>query len=90
MKKKKIPMRTCVLTKEQLAKHELLRFVRTPDKEVLVDTSGKLNGRGAYLKKDADIIKKAKETKVLEKLFGQKTDKAIYDDALALVEEIDE
>ena len=47
MKVKKIPMRTCVVTKENLPKKELLRIVRTPDGAIEVDESGKMNGRGA-------------------------------------------
>ena len=48
---KKIPTRTCIITKEKLPKQELIRVVRTPEGSVVVDTTGKLNGRGAYLKK---------------------------------------
>ena len=48
---KKIPMRSCVITKEKLPKKDLIRVVRTPDGEVIIDTVGKANGRGAYLKK---------------------------------------
>ena len=56
MKMKKIPMRTCVITKEKLDKRDLIRVVRTPEKNVVVDPTGKLNGKGAYLKKDKDRI----------------------------------
>ncbi|MDE5539028.1 MAG: YlxR family protein, partial [Bacilli bacterium] len=52
---KKIPMRTCVVTREKLEKRDLLRIVRTPDGEVITDETGKANGRGAYLKKDVDV-----------------------------------
>ena len=52
MKQRKIPMRTCVITKESLPKQELLRIVRTPEYDVKVDETGKLNGKGAYIKKD--------------------------------------
>ena len=62
MKVRKIPMRTCVVTKEQLPKRELLRIVRTPDGDILVDDTGKVNGRGAYLKLDKDVFEKAKRT----------------------------
>ena len=51
MKIKKIPLRTCVVTKESLPKKELLRIVRTPEGVVQVDETGKMNGRGAYIKK---------------------------------------
>ena len=52
MKVKKIPMRTCVVTKEKLPKKDLVRVVRTPEGSVIIDETGKSNGRGAYLKKD--------------------------------------
>ena len=58
---KKIPLRTCVVTKEKCEKRDLLRVVRTPEKEVIYDESGKANGKGAYLKKDIDVINKAKK-----------------------------
>ena len=44
MKTKKVPLRSCVITKEQLPKQELLRIVRTPEGEVKADETGKLNG----------------------------------------------
>lgn len=66
---KKIPLRRCVVTKEQLPKIELLRIVKTPTGEVKVDLTGKLNGRGAYIKKDSCVIEKAKDKKILEKVL---------------------
>ena len=66
MKIKKIPMRTCVITREKCEKKDLIRVVRTPEQEVKVDETGKMNGKGAYLKKDKEVIKKAKQNKILE------------------------
>lgn len=54
---KKIPMRRCVATQESLPKKELIRVVRTPEGAVKIDLTGKLNGRGAYLKRSIDAIK---------------------------------
>ena len=65
MKIRKIPLRTCVITKESLPKKELLRIVRTPEMEVKVDESGKLNGRGAYIKKDLNVLDAAKKNRIL-------------------------
>ncbi|MBV9354731.1 MAG: YlxR family protein [Chloroflexi bacterium] len=48
-----VPRRTCVACREGLAKRELVRVVRTPAGGVLVDPSGKLSGRGAYVHRDA-------------------------------------
>ena len=69
MKIKKIPMRSCVVTREKLPKQELIRVVRTPDGSVVVDVTGKANGRGAYLKKDLSVFEKAYSSKVLNKIL---------------------
>lgn len=60
-------MRTCIVTKEKLPKAELIRVVRTPEGEVKIDVTGKQNGRGAYLKKDIEVFKMAKKSKVLNR-----------------------
>lgn len=65
--KKKIPLRKCVATQEQLPKKELLRIVRTPEGNVVIDTSGRMNGRGAYLKKSQEAIDIAIKRKALER-----------------------
>ena len=69
MKLKKIPMRTCVISKEKLPKQELIRIVRTPDLKIIIDETGKANGRGAYLKKDKQIFEKAQKSKVLNRIL---------------------
>ena len=66
---KKIPLRMCVITKEKLEKRDLFRIVRTPEKEVVLDLSGKLNGKGAYLKRDLEVINKAKKSKILDRVW---------------------
>ena len=58
MKVKKIPMRTCIVTREKLPKGQLVRVVRTPEGTVVIDTTGRTNGRGAYLKKIYKLLKK--------------------------------
>ena len=78
MKNKKIPMRSCVVTKEKLPKGELLRIVKTPDGKIVPDTSGKINGRGAYIKKDVDVLEKAIKSKVLERYFEVEISSDIY------------
>ena len=83
---KKIPMRTCVATKECLPKVELFRVVRTPEGQIIVDLKGKANGRGAYLKKDALVILKAQKSKVLEKHLECSVPQAIYDTLLSLLD----
>lgn len=78
MKNKKIPMRSCVVTKEKLPKGELLRIVKTPDGKIVPDTSGKINGRGAYIKKDVLVLEKAIKSKVLERYFEVEISSDIY------------
>ncbi len=82
MKEKKIPMRTCTITKEKYPKLELIRIVRTPENEIKVDLTGKLNGRGAYLKKDIEVIEKARKTKVLERHLETKISDEVYDELI--------
>lgn len=82
---KKIPMRTCTITREKLPKKDLVRVVRTPEGEVIVDVTGKANGRGAYLKKDALVFEKAKTSKVLEKTLEVSIPENVYDDLMNLV-----
>ena len=64
---KKVPCRTCVVSKEKLPKKELGRIVRTPEGEVKIDETGKMNGRGAYLKKDLEVFNKAQKSKILDR-----------------------
>ena len=64
---KKVPCRTCVVSKEKLPKKELIRIVRTPEGEVKIDETGKINGRGAYLKKDLEVFNKAQKSKILDR-----------------------
>lgn len=82
---KKIPQRTCVLTKEKLDKKDLIRIVRTPEQNVVVDETGKLNGRGAYLKKDLEVINKAQEKHILDKILNVKVDDSIFDELRKIV-----
>lgn len=78
MKVKKEPFRTCVVTKEKLPKKELLRIVRNTDGQVVPDLTGKLNGRGAYIKKDIDTLNKAKQNKALEKALEVSITDEVY------------
>lgn len=79
---KKIPMRSCLITKEKLPKKDLIRIVRTPEGTVIIDELGKANGRGAYLKKDIEVINKAKNNKVLERVLEVKVPDSIYDELI--------
>ena len=67
MKEKRVVLRTCVVTKEQLEKKDLLRIVKNKDGQVFVDENGKQNGRGAYIKKDLEVLELAKKNKALDR-----------------------
>ena len=79
MKNKKIVMRTCTVTREKLPKSELLRVVRTPEGNVVVDTTGKVNGRGAYIKKDLEVLEKAKKSRVLSRQLEVEISEEVYE-----------
>ncbi|MBQ8219470.1 MAG: YlxR family protein [Bacilli bacterium] len=79
MKNRKIPMRSCAVSKEKLPKSELLRIVKCPDGKICIDETGKLNGRGAYIKKDITILDKAIKSKVLDRLLETEIDDMIYE-----------
>jgi len=85
---KKIPMRTCVITKEKLPKKELIRVVRTPEGNIIVDETGKSNGRGAYLKKDKEVINKAKNSKFLNRILETEIPDNIFNELLEVVGEV--
>lgn len=85
MKIKKTPMRSCVISREKLPKNELVRVVRTPEGNVIIDETGKANGRGAYLKKDKEIFEKAKKTKVLNKMLEVEITDEVYEQLNKLI-----
>jgi len=82
---KKMPERTCIVTKEKTLKKDLLRVVRDKDGNVSVDTTGKANGRGAYLKRDAEVINKAKETKILDHALEVTIPDSVYEEMLNII-----
>ena len=86
LKNKKVPMRSCVVTKEKLPKQELLRIVKTTDNTVVADISGKINGRGAYIKKDIVVLEKAIKSKTLEKQLEITISDSVYDEIRKIIE----
>jgi len=80
MKNRKIPMRSCVVTREKLPKLELLRIVKTTDGNIVVDISGKINGRGAYIKRDIEVLDKAIKSKILERELETTISDEVYEE----------
>ena len=81
---KKIPMRTCVVTREKLPKVELIRVVKT-DNGVIVDLTGKVNGHGCYLKKDAEVFNTAKSKKILNRVLETEVEESVFEELNKLV-----
>lgn len=77
---KKIPLRKCIATHELLPKMELLRIVRTPEGQVVADETGKLNGRGAYLKRSTEALEIAQKKDLLRKSLGVEIDEELYEE----------
>jgi len=80
MKQRKEPMRTCVVTREKTHKMNLIRVVRTPEGDVIVDPTGKANGKGAYLTKDLEVINKAEKNRILDKVLEVEVSASIYEE----------
>ena len=85
---KKIPLRRCIVTKEQLPKTELLRIVKNKENDIFVDQTGKVNGRGAYIKKDANVLKIAKDKKILERALEVNITEEIYEEIEMIIKNI--
>lgn len=86
MKNRKIPLRTCVITKEKLPKQELIRIVKNNENKVFVDLTGKSNGRGAYIKKDIEVLNKAIKTKALSRHLEIELNEEIYEELRKIIE----
>ena len=82
MKVRKIPQRMCVGCKEMKEKKQLLRIVRTPEGEIVIDKTGKKSGRGAYVCYDKSCIEKAYKQKSLEKALEKNIDSEVYENLL--------
>ena len=79
MANKKIPMRQCIGCGEMKPKKEMLRVIKTAEEEIILDTTGRKNGRGAYLCPDSECLKKAIKGKGLERSFKMPIPKEVYE-----------
>lgn len=75
---KKIPLRMCIGCREMKPKAELDRIVKTPSGEIVIDKTNKVSGRGAYICKSGDCLKKAEKINALSHTFSQSVDREIY------------
>lgn len=82
-----MPMRQCVGCQEMKSKKEMIRVIRTNEQELLLDATGKKNGRGAYICPDLECLRKAVKNKGLERSFKQAIPAEVYE---ALEKEMEE
>lgn len=75
---KKIPLRQCVGCMEMKEKKSMIRVLKTPEGDIVLDTTGKKNGRGAYLCNSMECLKKAQKNKGLERSFKMSLSNEIY------------
>lgn len=76
---KKIPLRQCIGCGEMKSKKEMMRILKTAEDDIVLDVTGKKNGRGAYLCISEECLKKARKNKGLERSFKRKIPDEIYD-----------
>lgn len=86
---KKIPMRQCLGCREMKPKRELVRVVKSPEGEIVLDRTGKAPGRGAYICPDAACLKKAEKGRALERAFSSQIPRAVYDELSDRLEAMD-
>ena len=79
MSMKKVPLRQCIGCVEMKSKKEMIRVIKTADEEILLDATGRKNGRGAYLCPSMECMKKAVKSKGLERSFKMAIPKEVYD-----------
>ena len=78
LKPKKIPLRTCIACRQEKEKREMLRIVRNAQGQILLDFSGRLPGRGAYICNGEACIKKLRKQRLLHKTFSQEVPEEVY------------
>ena len=79
MMERKIPVRRCTGCGEHFPKNTLIRVLRTPEGEVILDLTGKRNGRGAYICKNAACLKKAKKSRRIESSIDCPISEELYE-----------
>lgn len=78
-KPRKIPQRQCVGCRTMTDKCELVRIVKTPEGEIVLDTTGKKSGRGAYVCRNPECLRKARKSRALERAFETAIPAEVYD-----------
>ena len=77
---KKVPLRQCVGCREMKPKAELIRVVKSPEGEISLDPLGKKPGRGAYVCREGDCLRRAQKSRALERAFSAQIPPEVYDE----------
>ena len=77
---KKVPLRKCIGCGEMKDKRELMRVLKTTEEQIIIDTTGKKNGRGAYLCYQQECLSKAIKSRGLERSFKMSISKDVYEE----------
>ncbi len=85
MKIKKVPQRSCVVTRVKTDKKDLLRIVRTPEASVIVDETGKHNGRGCYITKKIEVVEKARKGKHIDRALEVAVPDSLYNEIIEVI-----
>ena len=89
MSVKKIPLRQCIGCGEMKSKKEMIRVIKTAEDQILLDATGRKNGRGAYLCPSMECFKKAVKGRGLERSFKMAIPREVYETPEKEMEEID-
>ncbi len=87
---KKIPLRKCIGCQEMKDKRQMIRIVKNKEGEIFVDSTGKKNGRGAYICPNSDCLEKAIKNRGLEKSFKENIPSDVYETLREAFENINE
>ena len=87
MQQRKTPIRKCLGCNEMKPKKELVRVVRTPEGEISVDLTGRKNGRGAYICRSKDCLKKARKQRSISKALNCEITDEVFEQLLEQIEE---
>lgn len=88
MSMKKVPLRQCIGCGEMKSKKEMIRVIKTAEDEIMLDATGRKNGRGAYLCPSMECFKKAVKSKGLERSFKMAIPKEVYETLEKEMEEL--
>jgi predicted RNA-binding protein YlxR (DUF448 family) len=83
---KRIPLRQCIGCGEMKGKNEMLRVLRTEDNQIIIDSTGRKNGRGAYICHNSECMKKARKSRALDRSFKMAVSDEVYENLTKEIE----